>query len=133
MSARSQARLANIARRALYALEAARRVSGAVLGSKAVKDAVGSERAFFEAHKRRSEESLKVAARLDAYVAQHGQIASWRHGPLTPTDRPHHVAADNHNFDILAGPPAQTGSFPGEEPDCKCEFGRPIEGARMLK
>lgn len=133
MSARSQARLRNLSRRALYALEASQRVARAVVGGKSVQDAIGSERAHFEAHKKRSRESLKVASRLDAYVAEHGRMASWIHGPNTPTDRPHHVAAHGKTFDILAGPPKATGSYPGEENHCKCEFGRPIEGARVLR
>lgn len=132
MSAKSQARIRNLSRRALYALEAAKRVSDAVLKGKSVKNAIGSERPYFEAHKKRSKESIKVASRLDAYVAQHGRIASWQHGPPTPTDRPHHVSAHGTNFDILAGPPKSTGSYPGEEPNCKCEFGRRIEGGRIL-
>lgn len=133
MSAKSQARLRNLARRTVYALEASQRVAKAVIGGKAVKDALGSERAHFEAHKKRSKESLKVASRLDVYVAQHGRMASWIHGPKTPTDRPHHVAAHGLNFDVLAGPPKQTGSYPGEENGCHCEFGRVIAGARMLR
>lgn len=133
MSTRSQARLRNLSRRALYALEAAKRVSDNVLKGRSVKDAIGSEKVYFQAHKTRSKEALKVATRLDAYVKEHGRIASWRHGPLTPTDRAHHVKADGLNFDVLAGPPKETGSYPGEEPNCNCEFGRAIEGAKLLK
>lgn len=133
MSAKSQARIRNLSRRALYALEASQRVAKAVIGGKSVQDALGSERANFEAHKKRSKDSLKVAGKLDAYVAAHGRMASWIHGPKTATDRPHHVAAHGRTFDILAGPPKQTGSYPGEENGCRCEFGRVIEGAKTLR
>lgn len=132
MSARSQARFENIARRALYAVNAAQRVAKAVLAGKAVKDAVGSERHLFEAHKEASKDSLKVAGEIDALTAIHGNILSWHHGPRTPTDRPHHVAADRANFDASKGPPAQTGSYPGASPNCKCHAAGPIEGAKTL-
>lgn len=132
MSARSQARLENIAKRALFAYNASQRVAKAVLGGKAIKDAVSSERRLFDAHKQVSKESLKVASEIDALRAIHGNILSWHHGPRTPTDRPHHVAADKHNFDASKGPPAQTGSYPGSEPYCKCHIGPPIEGAKTL-
>lgn len=133
MSARTRARRENIAKRALYARNAALRVAKAVLGGKSVKDAVASERRLFVAHKRVSEDSLKVAREIDALTAIHGPILSWHHGPRTPTDRPHHVAADGHNFDVSSGVPAQTGSYPGVLPNCKCFIGRPIDGAEMLR
>lgn len=132
MSAKSRARLENIAKRALYALHASERVAKAVLKGKTVKAAVESERRLYEAHRQVSKDSLKVAGEIDALTAIHGNILSWHHGPRTPTDRPHHVAAHRANFDVSKGPPDQTGSYPGAERHCKCHASGPIEGARML-
>lgn len=133
MSAKSQARLQNIARRALYAIEASKRVGKAVLGGKPLNEALGGERANFKAHKDRSRKNIKVASGIDAFVSAHGRIVSWHHGPHTPHDRLHHLAADKKNFDALNGAPAQTGSYPGVEPNCKCFVGPEIPGAPMLR
>lgn len=126
VSAESNVRLGNIARRALFALNAAQRVAKAVIGGKGVKEAVGSERAFFEVHKQASKNHLESARRVDAIG---GPVASWR-AVLDEKTTPECRAAHGKNFEVENPPKI---GYPGTtHPHCRCTAGPPIDGARTL-
>lgn len=126
MSAKSNVRLTNLARRALYAVKAASRVSKAVLGGIPIDAALGSENAIFKAHKEASKKRLIAASRVDAIG---GPVASWR-AVLDEKTTPDCRAAHGHNFEVNNPPKL---GYPGmTHMHCRCVAGPPIEGARML-
>ncbi len=120
--------LREAAYKGFYALNALRRVAAAEDKAQQLR----RERRFFGQQLDASRQRVSGAILNDAAVARWGPILSWNHGPNSPNDRPHHVAADGANYDVRNGPPKETGSFPATEPHCGCTPGPPREGARML-
>jgi SPP1 gp7 family putative phage head morphogenesis protein len=127
MSAKTNVRFTNLARRALYAVRAASRVSKAVLGGKPLDEALGSENAIFKAHKEASKKRLVAASQVDAIGAP---VASWR-AVLDEKTTPDCRAAHGHNFEVNHPPKL---GYPGMvHMHCRCVAGPAIEGAKTLR
>jgi len=135
------AELENVVYRALYLKAAAGRLARAVLGAEeggrneALRAAVAAERRHFASHLEASARRLAGARSVEALVELHGPVLGWYHGETrTPREpRPHHLAAHGGNFRPEAGPPVQTGAFPGVLPLCSCAAGPPHPGGPMIR
>jgi hypothetical protein len=112
----------------LYGINALARVARAEDKAKALE----KERGHYQRQKEASTRRTLQQAMLDAAVATYGPILSWTAVPRE-TSRPHHLAADGFNFDVSKGPPKQTGAFPGELPNCLCNFAPPRPGAKVMR
>lgn len=124
--------------RAAYAFAALRRLMSAAVEpneetpAERLVSALHTEERYLEAHKKASGKRLAAARLNDAAAEIYGPILSWNHGPLSPGDRPHHVAADGLNYDVR-NPPKETEGLPSTLPNCKCFPGPPREGMRVMK
>jgi hypothetical protein len=131
------ARRGNLVYRALYGINATRRIVSKVAGGEGslgerLKGAVKAEAPYFAAHKDANERRLRGAELVDAASNAFGPILGWNHGPNGPGDRPHHVKAHGLNFDVR-NPPRETEGLPGTLLHCGCFPGPPKQGARVMR
>jgi hypothetical protein len=131
------AQRSNLAYRALYAVQAVRRLVEAVRGpseesvTERLNKAFGEERRFLGQHLAQSKSRAEKGAVLQALANAYGNELSWNHRDIGLTHRPSHTRASGKNFDIREVPKS-TGSLPGMEPGCHCFAGPPIPGARQI-
>jgi hypothetical protein len=117
----------NLIYRAHYAIAAQKRMAK---GEGTVAERLDEEEPYLHRHRDAERRRTASAKMLDAAAELHGPILGWKHGhPREP--RPHHRAADGHNFRV-GRVPASTGALPGALPGCTCTVTAPYEGAPEL-
>ncbi len=127
----------NLAYRALYAVQAVKRLVKAVSGpseepvEERLERAFNAERSYLLAHLNASRRREQQGAVLDALANAYGPILSWNHRDIGRSHRPSHLKADGANFDIRQVPTSTEG-FPGFLPGCHCFGGPPIPNARVI-
>ena len=127
------ARRENLLRRGRYAIEAVKRLSGAVLADEdGLSEALSRERVHFRRHLLASETRLWGARLNEAAASRWGPVLGWRHKGTSATHRPAHEKADGSNY-LIDRPPRSTGGLPATLPHCDCLPGPPIRGARLLR
>lgn len=125
--------VSNLSYRAHYAIEAVKRVAERVRSGESIAEAFQGERRFYTQHLEANRRRVSAARMNDAAAERWGPVLSWNDTGRAKTHRPAHLAASGANFD-LRSPPAATGfKLPGEEPNCDCVAGPPIQGARLLR
>lgn len=110
------------ARRAMYLLEAVRRLASG--GS------LADEKRFFDLHRKAEKARREAAKQVDAAAAKFGPVLGWR-AVMDSRTTPECKAAHGHNF-RAAVPPAI--GYPGtlHAGNCRCLPGAPFPGAKML-
>jgi hypothetical protein len=126
-----RAHIHNLLRRGQFAIAVAKRVARRVGAGTPVREAFSAEASFLEKHRQAEADRISSAEAARAHLRRYGRQATWTHGdPAEP--RPHHLAADGGQFDVLA-PPASVGNvLPGVLPGCTCSITAPRPGARRL-
>ena len=125
-----RAQLDNLSYRAHYAIQAMRRISGAVVEGDDLRGALKSEGRYLTQHLEASRRRVAGAKMIDAAVELHGPVLGWKHGhPNEP--RPNHADADGANFEA-GSVPTSTQALPGVLPGCTCTVVAPYPGGRML-
>lgn len=118
-----------LVRRALFGINAARRVAHDVVGGTSVADALSKERPNFEAHKGAQERRLAADDALDASKRLYGRTLSWHLG-VAEKHCPICKRLDGHNFNADSPPPE---GIPGSvHYGCVCFSGPAMPGAKLL-
>jgi hypothetical protein len=118
-----------LVRRALYAINAVKRVGRKVLSGKTVKDALRTEQRNFKAHQGERTRRLASDRAIDAAVELYGPVLSWNLGP-NENHCPVCVGRDGSNFRADAPP---NGENPGSaHPHCECYAGPPRPEGGMI-
>lgn len=110
------------ARRAMYLLEAVRRL--------ATGGSLAQERRYFDAHRKAEKARREAAKQVDAAAVRWGPVLGWR-ATMDSVTTPECRAAHGHNF-RAAVPPAI--GYPGtlHAGNCRCKPGAPFPGAKLL-
>lgn len=135
-----RARIEQLLFRAAYGGAASRRVLARIVGTdrreESIREAFGgaleTERGYFEKHVSVNSKRETGARRVVDAMELYGEVLSWN-TTIRPTNRPNHRGAHERNWLPLAGPPVETGAYPGVLDFCLCFPGPPRPGAPMLR
>ena len=127
----------NMARRASFLLNVARRTQAAIVSARsknepvmaAIRDAIGKERTWMGQHVQACTGRVQAASAVDGMAAVHGNLLGWN-AVLDPRCTPECRSAHHKNFH--ADKPPAIG-YPGTtHPNCRCYPSAPFPGAPVL-
>lgn len=115
--------------RALYLVNAARRVRAAMADGKSLTAALAAERHNFAAHLHAQTNRRKAAAQVDKQAARHGLLLGWK-ARMDSRTSAECAAANGRNFTATNRPLI---GWPGAvHPHCRCRAVAPYAGAGMV-
>lgn len=118
-----------LAFRAAYIVNAARRIQADLRSGKSLRDALAAERVNFERHESARKGRLDAAAQVQRSANEFGPLLGWYLNPLL-NNEPECEAANGHNFYADEGTII---GYPGSvHPNCGCVAGPPHPGARLV-
>lgn len=118
-----------LARRALYGINAARRVGGNVARGRAIGEALAVEGTYLRQHREARSHRMTSAQAVDGAAGAYGDVLGWY---AIRDDRTTVDCADAHGQNFRAANPPSIG-YPGTvHGRCRCSPGAPHAGAVLL-